>query len=81
MRHSWPNSPGDIRASHIFVPHFGHSGWDISGEPVAKLFPEINEGIKNGVDYIVQHRQDDQTIAAPSSVIKWDNGKITVIRP
>ncbi len=54
---------------------------NISGEPVAKLFSEINDEIKKGVDYIVQHRQDDHTIASPSAVIKWDNGNITVIRP
>ena len=49
--------------------------------PVAKLFSEITDEIKNGVDYIVKYRQDDKTIASPSSVIKWDNGNITVIRP
>jgi L-threonylcarbamoyladenylate synthase len=54
---------------------------NISGEPVAKLFSEINDEIKNGVDYIVQHRQNDHTIASPSSVIKLDNGKITILRP
>ena len=54
---------------------------NISGQPVAQSFSEITDEIKNGVDYIVQHRQDDITIASPSSVIKWDNGKITVIRP
>lgn len=54
---------------------------NISGEPVAKLFSEINDEIKKGVDYIVQHRQNDHTIASPSSVIKWDNGKITILRP
>ena len=54
---------------------------NISGEPVAKLFPDITNEIKEGVDYIVQYRQDDTTIASPSSVIKWDNGKISILRP
>ena len=54
---------------------------NISGQAAAKLFTDIPEEIKNGVDYIVNYRQDDNTIAAPSSIIKWDNGSITIIRP
>lgn len=54
---------------------------NISGEPAAKIFAHINEQIKSGVDYVVTYRQDDKTIAAPSSVIKWDNGHLEVIRP
>ncbi len=54
---------------------------NISGEPTAKLFTDISEEIKNGVDYIVNYRQDDTIIAAPSSVIKWSNGFATLIRP
>lgn len=54
---------------------------NISGEPVAKIFAEINDEIKKGVDYVVNYRQDDKTIAAPSSVIKWNNGHPEVIRP
>lgn len=53
---------------------------NISGQTTAKLFKDISAEIKNGVDYIVKFRQDDKTIAAPSSVIKWDNGAVTVIR-
>ena len=54
---------------------------NISGEAVAKLFSEITDEIKKGVDYIVQHRQDDITIASPSSVIKWNNdGTINILR-
>jgi L-threonylcarbamoyladenylate synthase len=44
-------------------------------------FADIPDEIRNGVDYIVKYRQEDETIAEPSSIIKWDNGKITVIRP
>ena len=54
---------------------------NISGEPAAKIFTDINEQIKSGVDYVVTYRQDDKTIAAPSSVIKWNNGHLEVIRP
>jgi L-threonylcarbamoyladenylate synthase len=54
---------------------------NISGEPTAKLFADISAEIKKGTDYIVNHRQDDTTIAAPSSVIKWNNGVAEVLRP
>ena len=54
---------------------------NISGEPTAAFFSEIIDEIKSQVDYVVEYRQDDKTIASPSSVIKWDNGEVTVIRP
>jgi len=53
---------------------------NISGMPFPKKFTDIDPYIKQGVDYIVQHRQNDETPAAPSSLIKWNNGKITVLR-
>ena len=54
---------------------------NLSNQPSPKIFTEIPEEIKNRVDYIVQYRQDDKTIASPSSVIKWDNGIATIVRP
>lgn len=54
---------------------------NISGQSTAKIFADITDEIKSQVDYIVKYRQDDTTIAEPSSVIKWDNGTITIIRP
>lgn len=55
---------------------------NISGSVTPKIFKEISEEIKNGVDYIVEYRQDDETIAEPSSVIKWyKEGKFDVLRP
>jgi L-threonylcarbamoyladenylate synthase len=54
---------------------------NISDRPTPKVFKEINETIKSGVDYIVHHRQDDESIAEPSAVIKWNsNGSINVLR-
>jgi len=53
---------------------------NISGMPSPKNFKEISDEIKTGVDHIVQYRQDDETPAQPSSLIKWDNGKVTVLR-
>ena len=54
---------------------------NISGYPPPAVFTDIDAAIKNGVDYIVQHRQNDLTIAAPSSLIRWNkNGIPTIIR-
>ena len=53
---------------------------NISGQSTARVFADISTEIKEQVDYIIQYRQEDKTIAEPSSVIKWDNGKLTVIR-
>ncbi|MBL7749508.1 MAG: threonylcarbamoyl-AMP synthase [Chitinophagaceae bacterium] len=54
---------------------------NISGQPPAKLFADISEEIKSGVDYIVQYRQADTTVSAPSAIVKWENGDVVVIRP
>jgi L-threonylcarbamoyladenylate synthase len=55
---------------------------NISEQPAPKIFTDISIEIKIGVDYIVNHRQDDTTIGEPSSVIKWNkDGSITVLRP
>jgi L-threonylcarbamoyladenylate synthase len=55
---------------------------NVSGYPPPALFPDIDVIIKNGVDYIVQHRQDDLTAAVPSAVVKWNaDGSLSIIRP
>lgn len=43
---------------------------NISHENFPKNFHEIVPEIKNGVDYIVQHRQDDLSKSAPSTIYK-----------
>ena len=47
---------------------------NISGQPAPHTFQEIAEEIKQGVDYIVQYRQDDLTATQPSSIIKLGTG-------
>ena len=51
-----------------------------SGEESPGCFSEIGEEIKSGVDYIVHYRRTDESRSAPSSVIKYNRGEITVIR-
>jgi L-threonylcarbamoyladenylate synthase len=54
---------------------------NLSGEPYPQSFSEVSEQIKKGVDYIVQHRQDDRSPAKPSSIIRLnENNEIEVIR-
>ena len=54
---------------------------NISGKPSPKNFDEISSAIKNGVEYIVQHRQKDKMIAHPSKIMIWKtDDEIIVIR-
>ncbi len=54
---------------------------NISGENFPQNFDEVSAEIKNGVDYIVQHRQEDYSKSTPSSIIKLDDeDEIVVIR-
>jgi L-threonylcarbamoyladenylate synthase len=55
---------------------------NISGRPAPATFDEIDTAVKQGVDYIVRHRQDDKEDKKPSAVVKWNkDGTVTVIRP
>lgn len=52
-----------------------------SGQPSPQSFSDISEAIKQQVDYIVQWRQNDNTVAQPSQIIKWNrDGTTTVLR-
>lgn len=54
---------------------------NISGYPPPAFFEDIDIEIKSGVDYIVQHRQDDLTAAIPSAIVKLNaDGSLTIIR-
>ncbi|MFT3740672.1 MAG: L-threonylcarbamoyladenylate synthase [Breznakibacter sp.] len=54
---------------------------NISGNPSPVNFAEIDEKIKNGVDFIVEYRQHDMEKKAPSGIIKLGaKGEIKVIR-
>jgi L-threonylcarbamoyladenylate synthase len=54
---------------------------NISGKSAPKFFKEISDEIKNGVDFIVHYKQNDESSAEPSSLIKWNNGNVTILRP
>jgi len=53
---------------------------NISGQPAPSIYAEINTQIKQGVDYVVRHRQEDCLKTQPSSIIRWKNGVLQVVR-
>jgi L-threonylcarbamoyladenylate synthase len=53
---------------------------NFSGEPSPASFKEINNAILHRVDYVVKYRQDEISKAVPSSIIRWENGRVVVIR-
>lgn len=54
---------------------------NISGQPAAHCFAQIDEAILNGVDYVCQFRRDDETLCEPSSIIKIGaDGTFKIIR-
>lgn len=55
---------------------------NISGEPSPSCFMHISREILDGVDYVVEYRQDDTGPVQPSSIIRLDvNGTVQIIRP
>ncbi len=54
---------------------------NISGAVSPANYMEVDMEIKNGVDYIVQHRRDDVTPTTPSTIVKWNaDGSLQVLR-
>jgi L-threonylcarbamoyladenylate synthase len=54
---------------------------NISGNPSPAFFSAIDQRVREGVDYIVEHRQDDHSPKAPSSIVRWNrDATVTVIR-
>ncbi len=55
---------------------------NISGQPTAAIFAQVAKDIMSGVDYVVKHRQDDNSIASPSRLVKIDDdGNLEILRP
>jgi len=54
---------------------------NISGEDSPRIFSDISQSIRKSVDYIVRYRQEETKTAEPSALIKWDKGRIAVLRP
>ncbi|MBS1742403.1 MAG: threonylcarbamoyl-AMP synthase [Bacteroidetes bacterium] len=55
---------------------------NVSGYPPPAYFNDIDIKIKNGVDYVVQHRQDEDIPGVPSTVIRLnEDGSYIIVRP
>lgn len=52
---------------------------NISGQPSAANFSEIADAIRQGVDYIVEYRQTEQTRAVASGIIKLGSGGLVKV--
>jgi L-threonylcarbamoyladenylate synthase len=54
---------------------------NVSGEPSPRLFSEISDEIKKGVDYIVKYGQNDTTVKKASAIIRINvNNTVKIIR-
>jgi len=55
---------------------------NLSGEPTASFFREIDPLLLQGADYVVHYRQADETIHQPSRILKLGpDGQFEMIRP
>ncbi|MEO7309563.1 MAG: L-threonylcarbamoyladenylate synthase [Chitinophagaceae bacterium] len=55
---------------------------NLHGFPSPLIFKDIDIAIKNAVDYVVHHRQEDEEAGEASAVIKWmPDGSLEIIRP
>ncbi len=76
------NDPFCNRLIRLFGKPIVSTSANISGYPPPSNFEDIDIAIKNGVDYIVQHRRNDMSSAVPSTVVKWNaDGSVSIIRP
>ena len=54
---------------------------NISGNPTPQNFYEIEDEIKQGVDYVAEERREEDEKKSPSSIIKFEkNGTFAIIR-
>lgn len=53
---------------------------NVSGELSPLMFKHISQKIIKGVNYVVQHRQTENTATQASAIIKWENGNAVIIR-
>jgi L-threonylcarbamoyladenylate synthase len=55
---------------------------NLSGEPSPDNFSMVSDAIKEGVDYVVKHRQGDAASRPPSRLVRInDDGGLEILRP
>ncbi|MFC7669479.1 L-threonylcarbamoyladenylate synthase [Hymenobacter humi] len=70
---------------HKVVRRLGHglvsTSANKAGEPTPAVFSEVDAAILRGADHVVNWRQDDETRAAPSRVVRLgEGGRLEVVR-
>ncbi|OON68670.1 translation factor Sua5 [Hymenobacter sp. CRA2] len=75
----------DDEFAHKLVRRLGHgvvsTSANVSGEPTPAIYKEVAPTIVRGADHVVGWRQNDETRAAPSRVVRvLDNGELEVLR-
>lgn len=53
---------------------------NLHGQPSPHNFQDVSEVIKNGVDYVVKFRQNEEMQGISSSIISWKNGNLLILR-
>lgn len=75
------NEPFSKRLCERFKKPIVSTSANVSGMPTPATFAEISDQIKNGVDYVVRHRQQELKKKQQSSIIKFEkNGTFVLIR-
>lgn len=55
---------------------------NLSGQPTAGTFSQIDEAVKSKVDYVVEHFQSKTKTLKPSTIIKLEqSGRFIILRP
>lgn len=53
---------------------------NLHGQPSPHNFSDVSTHIKDNVEYVVHYRQHEKEIFEPSSLIRWKNGQVEIIR-
>ena len=76
-----PDDPFCLEVLRRFRRPIVSTSANFSGDPSPQNFMEINPGLIDKMDYVVQWRQDEMSQNIPSSIIKfYDNGTFEIIR-
>ena len=51
-----------------------------SGTPAPATFRDVALDIREGVDYVVNYRRDDERIAEPSAIVRFTRGRMVKLR-
>ncbi len=76
-----PNDEFCHRLCQSFGKPIVSTSANVSGQPTARTFADINPAIINGVDYTVEYRRGDKTSHQPSNIIMLGrDGTFKIIR-